>query len=296
MDRMVPGLDGLALEASIWRETGMPVLFLHGFSNDRHVWQDVALGLPERYRPVAFDLRGHGESDWSIEGRYHPLDHARDVSCVLDALEIDRAFVVGHSLGGSVATLFAAARPERVAGLVLVDTGPSLSTAAWQSASDDVAQTARSYAAVDEFRALLGLAYPFGDAVALDRLARSSLVERADGRYEPRLDPLLLENGGTAEEWEGVESMLWSALGKLDCPAMVLRGDRSAMLSEEVTRRMVGSALEDGYCETIPSAGHAVAIDNGPALLEAITRFLDAQLPPGLRDAEGTCRAASARA
>ena len=273
-DSRVQGRDGLGLAVTSFREDGEPVLFVHGFSNDRFVWEDVALALPPEYRPIAHDLRGHGDSDWSIERRYHLHDHASDVLAVVEGLGLEQVALVGHSLGGNVATLFAARHPERVSAVALVDTGPALSSAAWRWAAADVGELARAHESVAAYRKLLALAYPQGAAAALERMARTSLVARRDGRFEPKLDPVLLELLGTERELRETEAELWDALAKLRCPVLVARGERSAMLSPETARRMAEQVLADGRLVEIPASGHAVPVDNAPGLLRELERFL----------------------
>ncbi len=266
--------DGIELAVSDLRGEGTPIVFVHGFSNDRFVWEDAARALPESSRPICYDLRGHGDSGWSIENRYHLFDHARDLAEIYDALGLERAVVVGHSLGGNVATLFASRHPERVRALLLVDTGPALGADAWRRASDDVSEQARAYESIAEYRKLLGLAYPLAAGAALDRLARTSLIQRRDGRFEPKLDPVLLELLGTEQQLRETESTLWDALAKLRCPVLLARGERSAMLPEAVARKMVDEVIADARLVQIPNAGHAVAFDNTSVLTEEITRFL----------------------
>jgi len=270
------GPDGNQLAATCWRPAGVPVLLAHGFSNDRQVWSDVAASLPGRFQPIAVDLRGHGDSDWSVECRYALEHHAADLEAALVAFgaRATPAAVVGHSLGGNAATLLAASRPDLVRALVLVDTGPSLSQAAWRWSSDDAARTARAWEGPDEYRALLGAAYPTGEAKVLDRLAASGLVRRVDGRYEPKLDPVLLELTGSEDDWSRSEKALWSALCKVQCPTLLVRGSRSAMFDEQTARRMVDVALADGRLVDVP-AGHAVAIDAGARLAAAVAEFLE---------------------
>jgi pimeloyl-ACP methyl ester carboxylesterase len=274
MEARVTTPDGVELAISDSRREGEPVVFVHGFSNDRFVWEDLAAALPARFRPIHYDLRGHGDSGWSIECRYHLFDHARDLATLFDALRLGRASVVGHSLGGNVATLFASRHPQHVERLVLVDTGPELGAEAWRRASGDVSEQARAYADVAEYRKLLGLAYPLAAGAALDRLARTSLVQRRDGRFEPKLDPVLLELLGTERELRETEAALWDALAKLRCPVLLARGERSAMLPEGVARRMVDEVIADARLVQIPNAGHAVMLDNGSALHAAIAEFL----------------------
>jgi pimeloyl-ACP methyl ester carboxylesterase len=274
MDMRLVAAADLELALTDSRGEGSPVVFVHGFSNDRFVWEDAARALPEQYRPICYDLRGHGDSGWSIEGRYHLFDHASDLARVFDALGLERAALVGHSLGGNVATLFAARNPERVRSLVLVDTGPALGADAWRRASGDLSEQARAHDSVAEYRKLLGLAYPLAAPAALDRLASTSLVRRRDGRFEPKLDPVLLELLGTEEQLRETEAALWDALAKLRCPVLLARGERSAMLPEAVARRMVEEVIADARLAQIRSAGHAVALDNGPALSAEIAAFL----------------------
>jgi pimeloyl-ACP methyl ester carboxylesterase len=265
---------GLELSVSDWRGEGHPILFVHGFGNDRQVWEDIAQGLAESERPIAHDLRGHGDSDWSLACDYRADDHADDIAALLDALSLERVRLVGHSLGGNASTLFAAAHPDRVESLVLVDTGPALSVAAWRFAAADAGEMARAYADVGEYRKLLSLAYPLGDSRVLDRLARTSLIQRLDSRFEPKQDPILLALTGSDDELRETEAKLWDALAKVRCPVLVARGARSAMLPEAVARRMVDEVLDRGALIEIPRAGHAVPIDNASDLLAAIQRFV----------------------
>ena len=297
MDLDVAIDDDLEIRVGTGGGDGPAVLLLHGFSNDRHVWRDVVSELPAGYRTVAPDLRGHGDSGWSIAGDYRPAAIARDLPVLLDALGLERVSVVGHSLGGNVATLFAAEVPARVEALVLVDTGPSLCEDAWRWASGDAAGAARAFDSVDDYRALLALGYPFANEAALDRLARTSLVQRMDGRFEPKMDPLLLERTGSEEDWKDVEAQLWAALASLRCPTLVVRGERSAMFSRDVALEMTGKVLERGTLAAVAGAGHAIPLDAPAALGALVAGFVDehAMHPrpgaPGVREREETgCR------
>jgi 2-(acetamidomethylene)succinate hydrolase len=276
MEMRLVSSDGVELAVTDSRGEGSPVVFVHGFSNDRFVWEDLARGLPESFRPICYDLRGHGDSGWSLESRYHLLDHARDLAEIFEALSLERAVLVGHSMGGNIATLFASLHPERARALALVDAGPALGQDAWRRASGDVSDQARAYDSVAEYRKLLGLAYPLGAGAALDRLARTSLTQRRDGRFEPKLDPLLLELQGSEDQLRKTESLLWDALAKLRCPVLLARGERSAMLPELVARKMVDRVIADARLAQIPNAGHAVMFDNGPALRAELEAFLAA--------------------
>ena len=256
------------------RETGVPILFVHGISHNRSVWEKLARELQNGLRPISVDLRGHGESSWSTEANYDLRDYAADLPALLDDLEIDRAYVVAHSLGGNVATLFASTHPERVLALVLVDTSPALDSTGTVHIADELGSALRSYASIAEFRAQLDLIHPNGDSEILDQLAQASVVVRIDGRFEPALDPGVLGTAVESTDLVALERDLWSALGAVSSPVLVVRGGVSAILSEKVAKEMVDEVLADGRLVTLPNAGHAIMIDDGPALAAAIRDFM----------------------
>ncbi len=123
-DTRFPGADGAELTVSSWRAdaTGLPVLLLHGLSQQRLFWGPVISRL--RSAPVAsLDQRGHGESDTPADADFSIAACAADVIACLDALGWSRAVVAGHSWGGSVALRAAATNPERVSAAALIDGG-----------------------------------------------------------------------------------------------------------------------------------------------------------------------------
>ncbi|MFJ6084900.1 alpha/beta hydrolase [Streptomyces sp. NPDC092369] len=98
---------------------GVPLVFVHGWTADRHRWDHQFTHFAGRRRVVRLDLRGHGESTGA--GVKTVGEVARDVLALLDHLEIDRCVLIGHSMGGMIAQTIALDHPERVERLVLVD-------------------------------------------------------------------------------------------------------------------------------------------------------------------------------
>jgi pimeloyl-ACP methyl ester carboxylesterase len=98
---------------------GLPVLFIHGFSGNLSHWAAQLDHLRPARRAIAMDLRGHGRSTPPATGDYAVDAQAADIRAVLDGLDLDRAVLVGHSLGGAIAISFAGSDPDRVAGLLL---------------------------------------------------------------------------------------------------------------------------------------------------------------------------------
>src|SRR6266536_3678446 len=101
---------------------GPPVVLIHGMVNSSRHWERVALRLADRYTVVAPDLLGHGDSA-AVRGDYSLGAHACSIRDLLTTIGIERATVVGHSLGGGVAMQFFYQFPQRVERLALVSSG-----------------------------------------------------------------------------------------------------------------------------------------------------------------------------
>lgn len=115
-------LRGLRFHYREFSKRGAPLIFLHGLASQAHMFDKVAPYLAEHFRVIAFDQRGHGESAKPASG-YDFANVTQDLVALLDALNIKRAIVAGHSWGGNVALYFAAHYPERARGMVLIDGG-----------------------------------------------------------------------------------------------------------------------------------------------------------------------------
>ena len=118
--------DGVEINLAVWEGTGKPILCVHGITANCRCWDVLANALTPGYRILAMDLRGRGGSDKPSKG--YALDyHLRDIKCMLDDLNIDRAVVMGHSLGAFIGLAFAAEYPDRIDRLILIDGGGDLS-------------------------------------------------------------------------------------------------------------------------------------------------------------------------
>lgn len=116
---------GLTLGYREWGRADGPVaILLHGLGSDADDWALIGPGLGRRFRVIALDARGHGESDWATS--YELSDLRDDVLDAMDALGVLAAAVVGHSMGAVVAYLLAATHPDRVRVLVLEDMPPPI--------------------------------------------------------------------------------------------------------------------------------------------------------------------------
>ncbi len=279
--RRVPGASGLDLHLLEWSEQGVPLLCLHGFGNDAHIWDDFAPAVAPYYRTLALDHRGHGDSAWDPERRYDHDAMVEDVEAVTARLGVERLVIVGHSLGGRIATLFAGRHAERMAGLVLVDIGPELDARGVLRIRMEVESSQEPvFATVEEYGRLLSLHYPAAQPQALLRMARHGLRQREDGRFVLRMDPALRGSGsaGSPAEAAAREQQLsqaqWEALRRVACPTLVVRGAASDVFSAETADRMVDEVLAKGRLVVVPRAGHSVMTDNPDGFRDAVAAFV----------------------
>ncbi len=122
-DERIVVRDAVRLRAWEWAGDAPATLLLHGIANYGRYWDLFADAIAGRLRLLAPDARGHGASARPDAG-YEPTEFVADALAILDACAIDRALVVGHSMGGSHAIDLAGSHPDRVLGLVAVDVGP----------------------------------------------------------------------------------------------------------------------------------------------------------------------------
>ena len=278
--------DGdLPIHVLEWSREGVPFVLLHGFGNEAHVWDDFVPVIAPYYRTLALDLRGHGDSGHDPERRYDYEFHVRDLEAVTAALGIERFVLMGHSLGGRIATLFAGAHPERLAGLVLVDSGPELDARGTTRIvldvqKEDTASGSRGFESLAEYERLLSLAYPAAKPEVIARMARHGARRGEDGRYVRKADPAFhgaradLSAEEMAAREERVTRELWEALGRVSCPALVVRGAASDVLSADVADRMAEDALANGRLAVVGRASHSVMTDNPEGFAEAVEPFV----------------------
>src|ERR1700731_2284877 len=91
--------DELSVRAVEWSRRGFPCVLLHGFGENASVWGHLAPRLMSRFRVVAIDMRGHGNSDWDPESRYDAQTFTADLNKVVAAFSFERTILIGHSSG-----------------------------------------------------------------------------------------------------------------------------------------------------------------------------------------------------
>ena len=252
-----------------------PVVLLHGLRSYARTWEPVATALAGRYRLIALDHRGRGDSAWDPAGEYCTEAYVRDLEQFADSLSLARFALVGHSMGGANAIVYAARNPGRVRLAVIEDIGPgsSASGAGAERIRRELAQTPREFAGIAEARAYWrGLRPDIADA-ALESRVQNTVRPLADGRLTWKFDL-----GGIARARLDPDPArhvdLWPHLAAMRCPALVLRGARSDFLAAATCAEMTARQPLLSWAE-IPAAGHYVHDDNLAGYLAALRHFLD---------------------
>ncbi len=215
-----------------------PVVFVHGGAAHSWWWSFTAPLLSDRYHVVALDLSGHGDS--GHRAHYSFAGWVEEVAAVVERLPGGLPpIVVGHSMGGMVATLFALEHGSRMAGLISIDSPLSKADAANFTKDNGVLAQTRSYSSRDEAVARFRLLPP-QDVVAdelLAHVARHSVASTGDGRWSWKFDAKVF-----LEHPEDRPKDLLGVLDSLVCPLGVIAAEKSDVVPESDRERIADLA------------------------------------------------------
>lgn len=237
---------------------GQPVVFLHGWPDSWFSFSRMLPLLPRDLRSVAVDQRGFGDSDRPDAG-YSIPDMAADVIAMLDALEIRRAALVGHSFGSFVARQAAIAEPQRVDALVLIGTGFSASnpvTRDLQNFLRDLPDPIPVEFAT-EFQA--STVYQPVPSEFFQRIVAESM------KLPPRLWRIAIDR---LVEYDDTQQ-----LARVEVPTLLLWGDRDALFSRADQDRCM-AALPDARLTVYEETGHCPNWERPEQVAADITAFL----------------------
>jgi pimeloyl-ACP methyl ester carboxylesterase len=266
-------VNGLRLHYLEWgRPDAPPIVCVHGYTSSAQAFNALARWLQDRYRFIALDVRGHGESAWSPTGAYEYADQAGDLGAFVDRLELRRFTLIGTSMGGIIAMAYIAAHGGRLNGLVLNDIGPD-AEAGTQRITQTVGARPDSFASLDEALAYRRTISPITAARPPEdqrELALGVLKQAAGGRWVWKMDPAYVTQRVT--RGAPVRPAAWPSLAALQCPTLVVWGTDSDVLLEAQARRMA-ETLPRGELVAVPGVGHAPILVE-PESLAAIERLL----------------------
>ncbi len=278
-------IRGLRYHVRGWGPTSArPVVFLHGWMDASASFQFVVDALQRDWRILAPDWRGEGLTASDPSGAYNYPDYIADLDGLLEALHPgEPADIVGHSRGGTIASLYAGIRPERVHRVVNVE-GFGLRARGAEEAPAHYARwleqlraapSARTYSAFEELAGQIRRHNPRLSAAQAEFLARHWGAERPDGQVTLRSDPRLSRPTSMffrLDEalacWREVTApLLWVEARESD------NRQRHRISDEDYAARR--AAVRTARTEVIPDAGHMVHLEQPAKLARLIEAFLD---------------------
>jgi esterase len=262
-------IGGLRLHYLDWGGEGPPLVMLHGLTGHARTWDHTAAALSDRYRVLALDQRGHGDSGWAPP--YGGGVMADDLLAFLDALQLGEVTLMGLSMGGLVAFIFAASHPERVRDLIVLDIGPEIVQAGARQVAAGLAAK-HVFGSEDEAVAQARVFNPRPTDEALRHRVRHNLRPRPDGTLTFKYDDALRERGAI---FDRSTAELWAAWQAVSCPILLVRGDESDILAVETAQRMLASNPLAALAG-VPDCGHSITLDNPQGLLDAVNPWLAA--------------------
>lgn len=272
-----PGARGITLAGDGWGDSQGPLILLqHGGGQTRHAWKSAGEALGRAgYHAIAFDARGHGDSDWAQDGVYGQDIMVEDLLCLLDALGRKRPVLVGASMGGG--TSLVAIGEDRVdaTALVLVDIAPQIEMDGVKKIGDFMNHRPEGYDSLEEVAAAIGAYQPHRTPPKdLAGLAKN-LRRGANGKYRWHWDPRFMT---LRRDMDKRTERLEACARALKLPTLLVRGGLSDVLSEAGARNFLELCPHSEYVN-ITGAGHMVAGDRNDIFGNAVIEFLSRTVP-----------------
>jgi pimeloyl-ACP methyl ester carboxylesterase len=235
------------------RGTGAPLVLLHGYPLDHHLWDAVAPLLSDTFDLIIPDLRGFGGSS-TVDTFYAMEDFATDIAALLDRLNIQKAALAGHSMGGYVALAFARLYPQRTSGLGLVSTqvpadAPDRRDGRYKSAAEVADKGIASVVAA--------MAPKFTSNAQLQRFAEETMERQQPAAYIGALKAMA----------ERVDST--PLLSSIRVPLVVVHGNADQLIPIDRARE-VKAAVPSAHFVEISGAGHMPMMEAPQQTVEAL--------------------------
>ncbi|NNG02039.1 MAG: alpha/beta hydrolase [Desulfobacteraceae bacterium] len=247
-----------------------PLVLLHGYPTNAYLWRRCIPGLAEHFRVYAPDLPGHGDSDKPLDAEYDLDYFLRFLVAYFSVLNLPKAHLAVHDLGGAVGLGFASRNPEMVEKLIVMDSAPYKE---WSGTLKKVVARARSpiWSQVLLCKPVFGAAlrdvgvYCRGAITAetAERYRRSWVKNRASRKAFSRV--ICAPPEAITERREN--------LRRIKSPTLILWGQNDRMMGTD-TARELASDIPGSQLKIIPSCGHFLQEDNPEAVTENMLKFL----------------------
>ena len=258
--------NGLRLHYLRTGNTKPTVLLLHGLTDNGACWAPVIEAMHETYDFIAPDARGHGLSDAPNHG-YSPQHHAEDAAALIQAINLDRPIVIGHSMGGASATALAAQHPALVRAIVVED--PAWLDEAQRPAAERAAMAEGWRAGLREQQTKTAI-----ELIAAERLksplwSDAELRPWAQAKHQVRAQVL---------EYVDLSPQDWRAqVQAIQCPILLVTGDVArGVIITPAQAQEAQSLAKELRIANVPNTGHCIRRDDFAGFVGAIGAFLKA--------------------
>lgn len=265
------------------RENGKKdsILLLHGFNDSKDTFIFLEEFLSEHFNLIAFDFRGHGDSEWKKDGFYSYAENIADINNVIDHYSRDPLFILGHSMGGGLAARYTGLFPEKIKGLICLEGFSGLQsqdrertrirewldTLQKRNSRPIKERESRKGMTLEDAKFKLSMIYNKLSPDKIERLLPGLVKETEKGfawKNDPTLKisspipfpPLLSRN-------------LWE---QITCPTLIIYGEDSHLMPGNL-EEVLGHFKNHTYYE-IPNAGHNMHHDNPERVIELIGEYI----------------------
>ncbi len=272
------GAGGLMIAGDTWGDPDGPlVMLLHGGGQTRHAWKGAGETLgASGYHAVAFDARGHGDSEWADADGYGPDFMVEDLVCVAQALGDDNPILVGASMGGGVSLMTIGMAKLDARALVLVDMAPKIEAEGSRKIQEFMNQKPDGFDTLEEVAAAIANYQPHRPRPrTLDGLAKNVRLG-ANGKYVWHWDPARRRQQMANNQ--AYRQRLHDCADTLTLPTLLVRGGLSDVLSEEGAQSFLEQCPHAEYV-SVKDAAHMVAGDRNDIFAGSVVEFLSRVAP-----------------
>lgn len=220
---------GLKLRVREWGDpAARPILLLHGLRGYSGTWRGLAALMGQGWRLIAIDQRGRGESDWDPDNNYYTDAYLADLVATVEQLGLERFVLMGHSMGGTTAYVYAAGNPHRLDALIIEDIAPgsSVSGAGSERIKAEMAALPPCFDDWAQARAYWRKARPTVSEDALEQRLAESLREAPEGGVAWSYDAAGISRTRLDPDPARVVD-LWPVIKAIRTPTLVIRGGQS---------------------------------------------------------------------